>query len=49
MRRPQRRLHLIMWIVIAPAIAAGLVLALRNAPADPVADLPGVIVVDGAR
>lgn len=49
MKRPQRRLHLIMWIAIAPAIAAGLVLALQNAPADPVADLPGVIVDDEAR
>lgn len=49
MRRPQRRLHLLLWIAIAPAVAAGLVLALRRAPADPVADLPGVVVTDRAR
>lgn len=49
MRRPQRRLHLVMWIAIAPAIAAALILALRNAPADPVTDLPGVAVTDEAR
>lgn len=49
MRRPERRLHLLLWIAIAPAVAAGLVLALRRAPADPVAELPGVIAADEER
>ena len=49
MRRPERRLHLLLWTLIAPAVAAGLAFALRHAPADPVADLPGVVAADGAR
>jgi hypothetical protein len=49
MRRPQRRLHLLLWIAIAPAIAAGVFLALRNSPAAPVSTLDEAIVTDGAR
>jgi len=49
MRRPQRRLHLVLWIAIAPAIAAGLFLALKNAPASPEASLDEAIIADGAR
>lgn len=49
MRRPQRRLHLMLWIVIAPAVAAGLVLALMNSPASPEATLEAPIITDGAR
>lgn len=48
MRRPQRRLHLLMWMALAPAIAAGVFLALRHAPSDPRADLAEILVTDGA-
>ncbi len=48
MRRPQRRLHLLMWIALAPVIAAGVFLALRESPADPMADLAEILVTGGA-
>lgn len=43
MKRPHRRAHLIIWIVLAPitALAAGYFWTMR--PATPVSDLPGVI------
>ena len=44
MRRPHRRLHLLLWMILAPMIAAGLALALLSAPADPVTDLS---LIDG--
>lgn len=49
MRRPLRRMHLLIWMIVAPAAAAGLILALRSAPADPVSDLADAIVTDGGR
>ena len=49
MRRPHRRAHLILWLLIAPGVAAGLVLALMNRPADPRSAIPDDIVTDEAR
>lgn len=49
MRRPQRRLHLVIWLLLAPAIFAGLALAMKNAPADPAADLADSVITDEAR
>ncbi len=49
MRRPQRRLHLMLWLLVAPAAAAGLLLALRHAPVAPVGEIPADAVTDGAR
>lgn len=54
MRRPQRRAHLLMWLMIAPAVAAGFFLALKNAPADSRSDLDDALVTgaesaEGAR
>lgn len=48
MKRPHRRLHLLIWLIVGPAAAAGLLLALNNVPADPRSDLPA-IVMDGNR
>jgi hypothetical protein len=44
MRRPQRRLHLVLWLLLAPLIAAGFALAMKNAPSDTAADLAETIV-----
>ncbi|MEZ5921647.1 MAG: hypothetical protein R3C60_09890 [Parvularculaceae bacterium] len=49
MRRPHRRAHLILWLLIAPAAAAGLALALMNRPADPRGAIPDDIVTSEAR
>jgi hypothetical protein len=49
MKRPYRRLHLLIWLITAPVAAAGLVLALNAVPADPRADLPAAAVTDGGR
>ncbi len=52
MKRPQRRLHLMIWIVLAPTIAAGLALALWRAPpdlsAEPSSDLADIAVTGEA-
>jgi hypothetical protein len=37
-----------MWIALAPVVAAGVFLALRHAPADPMADLAEILVTVGA-
>lgn len=49
MKRPQRRLHLLLWIVLAPAFAAGLALAMLAAPDDAPGDLPAAAVSVEAR
>lgn len=49
MRRPQRRLHLLFWLLLAPAIFAGLALAMNNAPADPITDLADSIITGEGR
>lgn len=49
MKRPERRLHLLLWLAIAPLAAAGLALALSNAPAAPAAAIDDLIVTDGGR
>ncbi len=46
MRRPQRRLHVLMWLAVAPAAIAGVYLALNNAPAVPAEPIADVIVTD---
>lgn len=38
MRRPQRRLHLLLWLLTVPLVAAGLLLAAIHAPRDAVND-----------
>ncbi len=49
MKRVHRRFHLLLWVIVGPAAAAGLVLALQNLPADPRVELPGSAVTDGGR
>jgi len=44
MRRPHRRLHLVLWLLIAPIIGAGIFLALRHAPAEPIAEIDGSLI-----
>ncbi len=43
MKRPHRRVHLLVWAILAPAtIAAGL-FAWMQRPATPYSEIPGVI------
>lgn len=49
MRRPHRRLHLLIWLIAGPAAAAGLAFALKTAPADPRGDLPAAAIADRGR
>ncbi len=49
MRRPQRRLHLLMWTAIAPAVAFGVFFALTNIPPETVVDLDDRIVESGTE
>lgn len=45
MKRAHQRSHLIFWIVLGPAIAAMLLLAVLNRPADPVNEaLPAALI-----
>lgn len=48
MRRPERRLHLLLWLAIAPISAAGLILALISMPADAPAEIDDALVTDEA-
>lgn len=48
MKRAHRRLHLLLWLVVGPVAAAGLVVALRHLPAEPRVDLPAA-ATDGDR
>jgi len=36
MQRTQRKLHRLLWLVIAPALAAAIIISLRNRPEFPV-------------
>ena len=46
MRRAHRSLHLLMWLLLAPAGIAGLALALSMRPAAPLADIPDAIATE---
>ena len=43
MRKPHRKAHFIVWIVLAPMVIIGGVFALSLAPSTPYATLPGLI------
>lgn len=49
MKRAHRRLHVLVWLLVAPAAAAGLALALRNLPADARADIPAAALTGEDR
>lgn len=51
MTHGQRRMHLLLWLTLAPLVLSGLLLALLLRPAEPVHDgaLPGVTTPDDAR
>lgn len=49
MKRAHRRMHLILWLAILPAAAAGLALALLRAPPGATSELPPAILGDGGR
>ena len=44
MTGPQRKVHVLLWLVLGPLALAGLVLAVSMRPSEPVqeGDLPGV-------
>ena len=45
MKRAHKRSHLILWIVLGPSIAAVLLLAVLNRPAEPVNEtLPAALI-----
>jgi hypothetical protein len=48
-KRPHRRLHLVIWLLIAPAVAAGLALALRHLPAETRTDIPAAAITGEDR
>ncbi|MEM9617318.1 MAG: hypothetical protein AAF936_05085 [Pseudomonadota bacterium] len=43
MKRPHRRAHLIIWIMLAPITALAAVYFWTMRPATPTSDLPGII------
>ena len=43
MRRAHRRLHVLLWLAVAPAAIIGLYIALNARPAEPTSDLPETI------
>jgi hypothetical protein len=49
MKRAHRRLHLLLWPVVFGVGAFGLLMALRNLPADPVGDIPAAAMTNGDR
>ena len=49
MKRKHRKAHFLLWLVLGPAIAAILLLAVTERPASPVNDnLPNTLI-EGAR
>jgi len=38
-----------MWLLAAPIVAAGLLLALRYAPAEPVAEIDDALISNGSE
>ena len=49
MKRPHRRIHFLVWLVIAPATAVAGVLFWQTRPETPYADLPAVLEADAER
>jgi hypothetical protein len=49
MKRPHRRIHLVIWPVIFLATAFGMLAASRLAPADPLTDIPDAAIASGGR
>lgn len=43
MRRAHRSLHFLLWILLAPAVAAGVFLAMSQRPTEPFSELPDAI------
>lgn len=46
MRRAHRTAHLIVWLLLAPAVAAALFVALGNRPGEPVSEAPDSVVTE---
>lgn len=46
MRRFHRTTHLALWMVLAPAVAAALYVALTHRPASPLSAAPDAIVTE---
>ena len=50
MTASQRKVHLLIWLIVAPLALVGLVVALMQGPAEPIEQgpLPGVVDPDPA-
>ncbi|MEL7490342.1 MAG: hypothetical protein AAGJ73_06460 [Pseudomonadota bacterium] len=46
MRKPHRRIHLLIWLALAPATLAAALYALRLAPVDQQTELP--VFIEGS-
>ena len=44
MRRAHRSMHLVLWVLLAPAVAAAAWIALSHRTDDPVVDAPDAVV-----
>ncbi len=49
MKRAHRRAHLVLWLLIGPAAAAGLALAITRAPSEAAGDIPSAALTDAGR
>jgi hypothetical protein len=46
MRRAHRRIHVLVWLILAPAVALGVYAAVTQRPREPVTELPDAIAED---
>lgn len=46
MRRAHRRVHVLVWLILAPAVAFGVYAAIAQRPGEPLTDLPDAIAED---
>lgn len=46
MRRAHRSVHLLLWLALAPAVAAAFLFALANRPEEPVSETPEDVVTE---
>lgn len=44
MRRAHRRIHLLAWLILTPAVAVGVYVALAHRPGEPRSQVPDAIV-----
>lgn len=48
MKHAHRRVHLMIWLVLAPIVLAGVALALKSRPPEPAADITAPLAAEAS-